>query len=75
MPVLGVDGELKKKMNKYRYVNWSEILRTEIDKIIGKLESRNLAEALLINEKLRKKIDNRYRDNPRMEEKEIWRKW
>ncbi len=57
MPVISVrvDDELKKKMDKYKYINWSEIIRTEIVKIIERLESRNLAEALLINEKLRRK--------------------
>lgn len=56
MPVISVriDEELKKKMNKYNYINWSEIIRTEINKIVEKLESRNLAEALLLNEKLRR---------------------
>jgi len=57
MPVISVrvDDELKKKMDKYKYINWSEIIRTEIVKIIERLEGRNLAEALLINEKLRRK--------------------
>ncbi len=57
MPVINirVDDELKKKMDKYRYVNWSEILRAEIVRTIERLEGRNLAEALLINEKLRRK--------------------
>jgi len=57
MPVISVrvDDELKKKMDKYKYINWSEIIRAEIVKIIERLEGRNLAEALLINEKLRKK--------------------
>jgi len=57
MPVISVrvDDELKRKMDKYRYINWSEVIRTEIAKIIERFESRNLAEALLINEKLRRK--------------------
>ncbi len=57
MPVISVriDDELKKKMDKYKYINWSEIIRKEIVKIIERLESRNLAEALLINEKLKRK--------------------
>lgn len=57
MPVISVriDDELKRKMDKYRYINWSEIIRTEIAKVIERLESRNLAEALLLNEKLRRK--------------------
>lgn len=57
MPVISVriDDDLKKKMDKYKYINWSEIIRTEIKKIVEKLESRNLAEALLLNEMLRRK--------------------
>ena len=57
MPVISVriDDELKRKMDKYRYINWSEIIRTEIAKVIERLESRNLAEVLLLNEKLRRK--------------------
>ncbi len=43
-------------MDKYKYIiNWNEIIRTEIKKIVEKLESRNLAEAPLLNEKLRRK--------------------
>lgn len=42
-------------MDRHRYVNWSEIIRKEIEKVIERLESRNLAEALLLNEKIRKK--------------------
>ena len=57
MPVISVriDDELKRKMDKYKYINWSEIIRAEIAKVIERLESRNLAEALLLNEKLRRK--------------------
>jgi len=45
MPVISVkiDDELKRKMDKYKYINWSEIIKAEI------------AEALLLNEKLRRK--------------------
>ncbi len=61
MPVISarVDDELKKKMDKYKYINWSEIIRTEIVKIIGRLEGRNIAEALLINERLRRRLTTR----------------
>ena len=41
-------------MDKYRYINWSEIIRAEITKVINRLENRNLAEALLLNEKFDK---------------------
>ena len=69
MPVISVriDDELKQKMDKYKYINWSEIIRTEIKKIVEKLESRNLAEALLLNEKLRRKS--------KVDTTEIIRKW
>ena len=47
--------ELKKKMKRYKYLNCNEVIRAEILRIIDRLESRNVAEALLINEKIRKK--------------------
>jgi hypothetical protein len=59
MPVVSVriDDKLKKKMERFPYINWSEIIRRELTEIVEKLESRNIAEALLINEKVRKKSD------------------
>jgi len=58
MPVISVriDDELKRKMDKYKFINWSEVIRLELAKFIERLESRNLAGALLLNEKVRKKI-------------------
>jgi len=50
-----IDDELKEKMRKYRHINWSEVVRAEIIKTIETLESRKVAEALLINERIRKK--------------------
>ncbi len=57
MPVISVriNNELKKKMERFPYINWSEVIRQELIKIVEMLERRNLAEALLINEKVRKK--------------------
>ena len=52
-----IDDELKKKMDKYKFINWSEVIRSELVKFIERLESRNLAEALLLNEKARKKSE------------------
>ena len=40
--------ELKKKMKRYKYLNCNEVIRAEILRIIDRLESRNVAEALLI---------------------------
>lgn len=50
-----INDELKKRMEKFPYINWSEIIRQELAKIVEKLESRNIAEALLINEKVKKR--------------------
>lgn len=51
-----IDDKLKKRMEKFPYVSWSEIVRQEIEKAIERFESRNLAEALLLNEKVKKKF-------------------
>ncbi len=59
MPVISVriDDKLKKKMERFPYINWSEIIRKELREVVERLESRNIAEALLINEKVRKKSE------------------
>ncbi len=53
--IVRVDPELKKRMKRFSYINWSEVIRQAILAKLEELEQRNLAEALLINEKLRKK--------------------
>ena len=50
-----IDDKLKKKMKKFKYVNWSEILRAEIIRVVERLEKRDLARALLINERVLKR--------------------
>ena len=50
-----VDPEVKKRMKKYSHINWSEVVRRAILEELQKEEKRNIAEALLINEKLRRK--------------------
>ncbi len=50
-----IDPEIKKRMRKYSYINWSEVIRKAIlDKLMEE-EKKNIAEALIINEKLRRK--------------------
>ena len=51
-----IDDELKKKMERFPYVNWSEIVRRELEKIVERLEGRSLAEALLLNERIKKRF-------------------
>lgn len=41
-------------MEKLRHVNWSEVIRESIRKKIGEENGRNIAEAVLINERLRR---------------------
>ena len=50
-----IDPEIKKRMKKYSYINWSEVVRRAIIEKLMEEEKKNIAEALLINEKLRRK--------------------
>lgn len=52
-----VNDDLKRRMKKFSYVNWSKVVRKEIKKIVEMLEGKNLAIALLINERVRKKSE------------------
>ncbi|MEM2154652.1 MAG: hypothetical protein QXE05_04065 [Nitrososphaeria archaeon] len=46
-----VDEELKKRMSQFKNINWSEIVRKAILDVLKREEERNLAIALLLNEK------------------------
>ncbi|MEM1995302.1 MAG: hypothetical protein QXW32_07540 [Nitrososphaerales archaeon] len=46
-----VDDELKKRMSRLRHVNWSEVVRQAILNVVKREEERNLALALLLNER------------------------
>jgi len=64
-----ISPEIKKLMRKYRYINWSEVVREAILNKIREEEKKNVAEALLINEKLR-------RDAPKnWDSTEVIKKW
>jgi Arc/MetJ-type ribon-helix-helix transcriptional regulator len=49
-----VDDELKERMKRLRHVNWSEVIRESIRRKIEEENGRNIAEAVLINERLRR---------------------
>jgi len=49
-----VDEELRERMKRLKHVNWSEVIRESIRKKIEEENGRNIAEAVLLNEKLRK---------------------
>jgi len=57
LPVVSVriSEETKRRMEKLRHINWSEVIRKAILKVIEEEEDRNLARAVLITEKVRKK--------------------
>jgi Arc/MetJ-type ribon-helix-helix transcriptional regulator len=50
-----VDDSLRRKMRKLRHVNWSEVIRSAIRERMRLELSENVAEAVLLNEKLRRK--------------------
>jgi Arc/MetJ-type ribon-helix-helix transcriptional regulator len=49
-----VDEELREHMRRLKHVNWSEVIRESIRKKIEEENGRNIAEAVLLNERLRK---------------------
>jgi len=62
MPTISVriDPELKKKMDKLKNLNWSEIIRKSIKREIQNEMKKNLAKAVLINEKICKKAPENF---------------
>jgi len=56
-----VDKELKRRMDRLKHINWSEVIRRAIMKTLEEEEGRNLARAVLLNEKVRKKAPEGWR--------------
>jgi len=50
-----VDTNLKKSMDSLSHINWSEILRQAIMKVIQNERERDIAKAVLLNDQVRKK--------------------
>jgi len=50
-----VSDDIKKRMDRLKHINWSEVIRRAIIKTLEEEEGRDLARAILINEKIRKK--------------------
>ncbi len=68
--------ELKRKMSKYKHINWSEVVRRAIIREIDAQERRDLAKALLLNEKHVIKPDKEFssvEEIRRWREKVRWR--
>jgi len=46
-----LDDELKRRMEKISHINWSEVVRQAIIKVLTQEEGQNLAKAVLLNER------------------------
>jgi len=54
---LRVPDELKKKMDEHSEINWSAVIRANIEEEIGRLESRSIGHAVATSERLSNEID------------------
>ena len=50
-----MDERLKREMERLSHINWSEVIREALERKVKEESGRSLAEAVLLNEKLRKK--------------------
>ena len=54
---LRVPDDLKEKMDAYREINWSAVIRANIEEEIQRLESRRIGHAVATSERLSAEID------------------
>jgi len=54
---LRVSDDLKKKMDEHGEINWSAVIRTNIEEEIERLESRSIGHAVATSERLSNEID------------------
>lgn len=52
-----VPEEVKERMQAYEHINWSAVLRDEIEEHLNALASRNMAHAVATSERLSQQID------------------
>ncbi|MHA1718253.1 MAG: hypothetical protein ACTSWX_10835 [Promethearchaeota archaeon] len=55
-----IDPKLKKMMESNKQINWSEIIRQAIAERLHNEQKKNVARAVLINEKIRKDAPENY---------------
>ena len=55
---LRVDDDLKEKMDEHDEINWSAVIRANLEEEIDRLESRSIGHAVATSERLSKEIDN-----------------
>ncbi|RLF22544.1 MAG: hypothetical protein DRJ68_01345 [Thermoprotei archaeon] len=51
MITVRIDDETKRRMERLKHINWSEVVREAITRVLRQEEERNLARALLLNER------------------------
>lgn len=49
-----IDKQTREEMKKLSHINWSEVVRQSIREVIEKEKQKNIARAVLLNEKVRK---------------------
>jgi predicted transcriptional regulator len=54
---LRVPDDVKKKMDEHAEINWSAVIRANIEEEIGRLESRSIGHAVATSERLSNEID------------------
>lgn len=54
---LRVPDELKTKMDEHDEINWSAVIRANLEEEIAQLESRNIGHAVAASERLSNEID------------------
>jgi Arc/MetJ-type ribon-helix-helix transcriptional regulator len=55
-----IDEKLKKSMESLKHINWSEILRQAITRTIQNEQEHDMAKAVLLNDKIRKKAPENF---------------
>lgn len=56
-----IDDDLKRRMAKLKHINWSEVIRQSILDVLSSEDARNLAKAVLLNERNLVKPDEGFR--------------
>lgn len=64
-----IDSKTREDMKKLKHINWSEVVRQAIRKRIEKEKRKNVAKAVLLNERVRKKSSSK------QDTTEIIREW
>lgn len=54
---LRVPDDIKNKMDEHSEINWSAVIRANLEEEIGRLESRSIGHAVATSERLSKEID------------------